>query len=656
MSALEEHGFKNQNAKIRHKCDYCDYSSDSSDTIDYESDESDAEGDDPATCRENLEKLKSLLQDKQIDRQVKEERREFHRQLHRLVRRWKKLLPDLRDIFRPEEIDWLLSEDMHRGRHAFIDFAIRTGYKDEPEVDENGKPSSTRLTTAVHHAARDWDGEAILKLFKIYSRFDVNYRDESGFSHFHAACAYGCDDVVEKFLESGQDPNCLPRESGDESSVDPPLFLAIARDHKRTMELLLRGGADPKLADKNGWTPLHMICGRKYDDGMAELFFEINDEKRQRVDVDAQSQWGDRPLQLALENKRENVTELLLRRGAEPSLVKRNGSNCVHLICVQGPDGEVATFLKTFFEIVEKIGRSVEVDSRDELGRTPLQRAVERDHKKVVEVLLRNGADPNSADDEGLTFLHSICTKGNDDRLAKSLFEIGKEKNLFTVQVDARDKKGRTPLQWAVANFLPDVVDVLLNHGADISSYVYPSEEHFDECKWLRTNLSKLKLVLHNLAVIEHLEKRGYEPLRRDALAIMRIFLEDASHETSVSLDHLRGSEKFVSKARELWVNSSLELSLYDFVRLRHAEKLLPTVADFLSFVNSNGLSRLPGRYGDACERYLADKMEREFFRRWTLDSFLELVHKRLPIECCDMILDLMENEDLMRVCQAAEL
>ncbi|KAL7293442.1 hypothetical protein TKK_0013203 [Trichogramma kaykai] len=636
--------------------EYDDYSSDSSDTTDYERDESDAEGDDPATCRENLEKLKSLMQDKQIDCQAKKERREFHRQLHRSVRRWRNLLPDLRDIFRPEEIDWLLSEDMHRGRHAFIDFAIRTGYEDEPEVDENGETSSTRLTTALHHAARDQDGEAISKLFKIYSRFDVNYRDESGFTHFHAACAYGCDDVVEKFLESGQDPDCLiPRESDEEGSVDPPLFLAIARGHKRTMELLLRGGADPKLADKNGWTALHMICGRKHDDGMAELFFEINDEKQKQVDVEAQSRWGDRPLQLALENKHEKVTELLLRRGAEPSLVERNGSNCVHLICARGPDDEVATFLKRFFEIVEKVDRSVEVDARDELGRTPLQRAVERDNAKVVEVLLRGGADPNLTDAEGLTLLHSLCTKGSGDRLAELLFEIGEEKNLG-VQVDASDKKGRTPLQWAVANFLPDLVDVLLKHGADVSSFVHPSEEHFDECKWLRTNFSKLKLVLHNLAVVEHLEKRGYEPLRRDALAIMRIFLEDASRDISVSLDDLRSSEQFVSEAKELLMNSSL--SLYDFVRLRR--KLLPTLADFLSFVNSNGLSRLTGRYGDKCERYLADKMEREFFHRWALDSFVEMVNerrgRRLPIECCDMILDLLENEDLMRVCQAAEI
>ncbi|CAB0040124.1 unnamed protein product [Trichogramma brassicae] len=198
-------------------------------------------------------------------------------------------LPDLRDTFRPEEIENILmalvkyDSGFDGEGDRFIEFVARIGcYKDQPQLDEEGKPL-LRRTTSVHYQSEDGNQRTVENLFKIYNRFDVNYIDDDEFTHFHVACEFGCVDVVEKFLELGQDPNCLAQ-----TEVAPPLYWSLSSNRKRMIPLLLSRGADPNLPRPcDGSSALHAICKRKVDDDMIEIFFKAIDDTQQTVQIDA---------------------------------------------------------------------------------------------------------------------------------------------------------------------------------------------------------------------------------------------------------------------------------------------------------------------------------------------------------------------------------
>ncbi|CAB0033723.1 unnamed protein product [Trichogramma brassicae] len=526
---------------------------------------------DPRTMS-NSQKLKIIRQI--VIRNMKEDRYDLNR-ICLLIENWEGPYPDLRKTFRPKEMDWILGEIVYY--EIALDFVIRSGYKDKPEVDRKGKPLLHRRTP-MHHVARDIYNEyTIRKLFKIYNRFDVNYTDETGYTHFHVACEYGCVEAIEKFLELGQDPNVVWRKTGD-----TPLHLTLSDTPKEVAEMLLRGGADYNIANANGTTPLHIICGRYRNDD----------------------------------------------------------------------------FIEEFFGIYEDEIRTARVDARDNSGNTPLHMIVnKRDFRRSLELLLRRGADPNAANEEGSTPLHFICKNRYDaHESARLFFEISKEINR-PVLVDARDNLGRTPLQMAVANILPRTIDVLLDHGADLSSFAFLTESDFEvEYDPRLEVMLKLRLASSLMAVVERLEKRGYELDQGDVLTIMELFSKYELFEKSTNLvaRWYDVDEWFVVNAKKIVIIPD-QLSLYDLIKLqpREAAKQL-TIADYHELASIEpGYWQMLYDYQEVCFGHLCQKLSTPFFRRWALDAFTELTRCRLPILCCHMIVEKLTYKDFWRLCLA---
>ncbi|KAL7286181.1 hypothetical protein TKK_0019549 [Trichogramma kaykai] len=481
-------------------------------------------------------------------------RLEFLRRLYSLIRNWHGQLPNLRDIFRKEAIDWLLkksvkSNDELTHANSLVEFVIRTGNKDQPDVDRQGKPILSR-TTVIHQAAI---GVIKVSSSLIFSKF---IKDSI---------------VVEKFLELGQDPNCVWLETGE-----TPLHLALDWSCKKMVEWLLKDVVDASVPRKD-----------------------------------------------------------LLQKS----------SNVDHLLCV-------------ILNVLFMGGDLTLVTALNELSETRNQLVLNKRRSELTELLLISGAGSNLADAQGSTPLHVIVKGCTMEWLryigfTKIFFEINDEIQQ-TVEVDARDKLGRTPLQWAVARLAPNTVDALLARGADLSNFVFPTEDYFAEIFSPSYNqlmvTFKMNLACGALMIVERLEKGGYELDRSDALTIMKMFHKYRLFEEVNFDDYWYENGEVMCKAEEIMIGS--DLSLHDLIKLRpeQAEKLL-------AYEDYTKLERLY-KYRTLFKRkvynsHLNEVLLRRFCRRWALDSFLELIRLQLPILCCEKIIEQLANKDLWHICLA---
>ncbi|XP_023314855.1 serine/threonine-protein phosphatase 6 regulatory ankyrin repeat subunit A-like [Trichogramma pretiosum] len=479
------------------------------------------------------------------------------------------------------------------------------------------------------------------------------------------------DDLVDVFCETvgeiaGEVGPTFPDVDAQDERGNTPLHLALGRDRTKLVESLLRRGADPNLANAEGSTPLHVICrensnppsGVKIVD-IARRFFDVSDDVGRPVDVDARDDKGNTPLHLVLQSPGgiEPMTKLLLSRGADVNLANEAGSTPLHVVSKRHYGVELAAIM---FEASDERQRTVRIDARDNEGNTPLCLALLRDDYfvRMTPLLLRRGANPNLANAEGLAPLHIICRKQYDrDNVAKVFFEINDERRQ-TVDVDARDSSGRTPLQLAVRNLLPNAVDQLLDHGADLAGFVFPSEEISDERFSKETNArhwrsDSLGAATNALAVIERLESRGYRLDRSDAMRFMKFFAEHKMFGEETKPWYF--NNRFGVTAENITMIP--DMSLYDLLtkfRPKEAAKLL-TLEDFARLRESQTFQKyLKWHYNPASYTHLSEILLGGFCRRWALDSFWELIHKRLPLECCDMIMDHLMNKDLWNICLAA--
>lgn len=111
-------------------------------------------------------------------------------------------------------------------------------------------------------------------------------------------------------------------------------------------------------------------------------------------------------------------------------------------------------------EMLLKLGANV--NTIDNLDRTPLHWTACYGHVETVKLLLDHGADINARDDEGNTPIYA-ATRYTSAEIVKALAEAGAD-------VNVPDKSGATALQWAAIAGHVEMMTILLAHGADVGA------------------------------------------------------------------------------------------------------------------------------------------------------------------------------------------
>jgi ankyrin repeat protein len=157
----------------------------------------------------------------------------------------------------------------------------------------------------------------------------------------------------------------------------------------------------------------------------------------------------------------------------------------IHKAVTKGNQNKVAALLNDHPELLE---------SKDNLGRTPLYLAVAHNQLEIAELLLANGADVNTRDPQEHTPLIQAIWVYNHDKMVRLLLAKGADVNL-------PDKWGMTALAYAAKQGQVEDAKILIANDANINFVSGMTPLYFAV---MGTHTEMVKLLLASGAEVNH--------------------------------------------------------------------------------------------------------------------------------------------------------
>jgi outer membrane protein assembly factor BamB len=292
---------------------------------------------------------------------------------------------------------------------------------------------------------------------KIYLRTDrnmyafFNAKDESGqirrdivvkeernqAKSLYEATANGNIELVKSLISSGADVN-TPNIWGW-----TPLYIASGTGKKDIVKLLVTEGADVNAPNKTGETPLHFAVSNGQRD-IVELLLDHG------ADMNVKNNSGQSPLFLAFQGSNKEITELLIDKGADINITNNNGLTLLHLAARNGQKDAVELLLT----------KGADFKAQNRGGRTAAGLAKEYGHSEIFELLSKHANQSGGAKE--IMTIYDYAAVGDIEQL-KSLISEGAD-------VSAKSRNGMIPLHWAALNGHKDIVELLIQKGADVNA------------------------------------------------------------------------------------------------------------------------------------------------------------------------------------------
>jgi ankyrin repeat protein len=306
-----------------------------------------------------------------------------------------------------------------------------------------------------------------------------------------------------------------------------PLYMAVMENHKDIAELLIDNGADINAnTGVRNWTPLQALIidyvmqresARGFKKDMASLLISKG------ADVNSIVRNGNTLLQSAVSIGDLDIIKLLIDKGAKLDVKASDGSTVSHAAAVPGRKDiielfvskgadvsgfNIAAFMGDLDRVKEFVEKGTDVDVKDEAGWTALSWAICGGQKNVAEFLIEKGADVNTKCNRGWTPLFFARNK----ELSELLIDNGADVNTYSTDVHSG-----MPLHTAVAYGRRDIVELLINKGAEIDSKTNNGGTSLSLAAQLG-NRDIAELLINMGAEIDSKANNGGTPLRAAAI------------------------------------------------------------------------------------------------------------------------------------------
>ncbi|KAL5964290.1 Ankyrin-3, partial [Taenia solium] len=319
-----------------------------------------------------------------------------------------------------------------RGRHVDT---VKLLLKHSASVNAKAKEKATPL----HIALRLKDAE-IVKLL-IEAGADVQSESRGKHQPIHLAAKVGDIEIIRLLLEKGAQVNAGTKRGYI------PLHIATKYGKIDAIRYLVdEAKADANATARNGLTPLHVGIYYEYPEAVEFLL-------SRGAEVTAKCKNGFTPLHLAAKAKTPEIATLLLKANAPTDCLSQNGYSPLHLASLEGEFTVVQTLVNDY---------SAQVNCSANDGLTPLHLATQAGRVDVAEFLLAHGADQNMQTRNGYMALHEAAYRGSAPLVRLLLAHPGKEG-----AINSRTIMGCTPLHLAAQQGHSQIIDLLLNAGAD---------------------------------------------------------------------------------------------------------------------------------------------------------------------------------------------
>ncbi|KAF4954943.1 hypothetical protein FSARC_11972 [Fusarium sarcochroum] len=356
----------------------------------------------------------------------------------------------------PTDFDWppiLIYRAGYLGLDRFAERILTLGCTPDPDVEWK----VTMLASPLFQAARHGHASTVRVLLKHGASMEFTGLWER--NSLHVAAVQGYTEVIRTILEERKVEIDRPSDRNFTA-----MYLAVVFGHPNAATLLLDKGADPNMGISSTdtgdtqWTPLVVVA----DDGFEECAKLLLDRG---ANPNICGPVGP-PLRWAVSNGRLKICNMLLDAGADP----RSELLKTPLLVEAAGWGFARSGLSMLERLLEL---DLDVNAKDDEGNTALLAAAQsypREFIKgvltyksspqkdlAVRKLLDRGADPNLANDIGMTPL-LYATSHQQLSLALMLLEAGAD-------VNQGSKEGISPLFDGIG--VPGMARLLLEKGAN---------------------------------------------------------------------------------------------------------------------------------------------------------------------------------------------